>query len=80
MSRERQGAEELNGIGGPRKEWRVLWVCGAVLFSLFVVETITGCGRKKPPIPLEQDAAQVSGKLESMSTWPEDIEQELIGG
>ena len=50
---------KLNVIAKPRKEWRVLRVCGAVLFSLLVLETTTGCGRKKPPRPLKQDAAQV---------------------
>ena len=43
-------------LGG---KWRVLWICGAVLFSLFVLAMTTGCGRKKPPMPLKQDTAQL---------------------
>ena len=38
---------------------RALWICGAVLFSLLVLAMTTGCGRKKPPMPLKQDTAQL---------------------
>ena len=43
-------------LGG---KWRALWICGAVLFSLFVLAMTTGCGRKKPPMPFKQDTAQL---------------------
>jgi len=39
--------------GGKR---RVLWVCVVVLFCLLVFEMTAGCGRKKPPRPLNPDA------------------------
>ena len=47
---------------------RALWVCGVVLFSVFVLGMIAGCGRKKPPRPLQRDTAQLF-HLESMSAW-----------
>ena len=47
---------------------RAVWVCGVVLFSVLVLDMTAGCGRKKPPRPLQQDTAQLF-HLESMSAW-----------
>ena len=35
------------------KRRAVFVVCGVILFCLLVVEMTTGCGRKKPPRPLD---------------------------
>ena len=50
MSGDREAA------GGER---RAVWICAVVLSCLLVLEMTTGCGRKKPPTPLNQDTAQL---------------------
>ena len=37
-------------------KYRTLIICGVVLFFLLVFEMTTGCGRKKPPTPLNPEA------------------------
>ena len=43
-------------IGKQRGKRRALVICGVILFCLLVFEMTTGCGRKKPPLPLNPDA------------------------
>ena len=44
-------------IGKQEGKRRALFVvCGVILFFLLVVEMTTGCGRKKPPRPLDPGA------------------------
>ena len=38
---------------------RTLWICGGVLFSLLVLAMTIGCGRKKPPMSLDQNTARL---------------------
>ena len=49
-------SSDREATGGKR---RVFWICAVVLSCLLVLEMATGCGRKKPLRPLNQDTAQV---------------------
>ena len=57
-------SSDREATGGKR---RVFWIGAVVLSCVLVLEMTTGCGRKKPPMPLNQDTAQVSFVWKSLS-------------
>ena len=46
-------------IGKPGGKRRAVWIGAVVLSCLLMLEMTSGCGRKKPPRPLNQDTAQL---------------------
>ena len=49
--------------GAARGKRRALAICGVVVLSLLVFELAAGCGRKKPPLPLNPEAGRIQYRI-----------------